>query len=171
MADEKNLGYSPENARSPQQHQVMVAAAEAGTCIFCEIDFMRNQPLGRLGEFDPTGSSWPLIWVWRNPFPQEHHAHHIMIVPKRHIMGEDWADLTLEEWAQILDAWKWAQGHFRIPGGGFVCRFGARSHNAGTVGHLHFQLQVPDLTGPVKATFFKSDTPEDRARREARLKK
>ena len=58
---------------------------------------------------------------------------------------------------------------FKIPGGGFVCRFGDRKFNAGTVGHQHFQIQVPDGTGPVKVTLFKSDTPEDRARRAKRL--
>jgi diadenosine tetraphosphate (Ap4A) HIT family hydrolase len=167
---DRDLGYSPDNARSLEQSRVMKAAADEGRCLFCDLDLERNKPLNRRGEFDPTGGDWPLLWVWANPFPQAHHALHLMIVPRRHITQVEWPALTMEEWAQVLDAWKWAQDHFQIPGGGFVCRFGERSHNAGTVGHLHFQLQVPDGTGPIRATFFKSNKWTDRIRRWIRLR-
>jgi hypothetical protein len=158
--NEKTLGYSTENARSAEQAAGMKEAAEKGVCIFCSINFEKNKPLNRLGEFNPEGKDWPLIWVWENPYPQEHQGRHLMFIPKRHLDNESWNEITNEEWLQILDAWKWAQEFYNIPGGGFVGRFGQRTHNAGTIGHLHFQLQIPDLSGNVKATFCKDRSPE-----------
>lgn len=160
-----NLGYSTENARSAGQAQVMKDAAKVKKCIFCDIDFSINKPLNKKGEFDPEGKDWPLLWVWENPFPQEYHKHHLMIIPRRHINNEEWYLITNEEWLQILDAWKWAQTFYNLPGGGFVGRFGERSRNAGTIGHLHFQLQIPDGTGNAKATFFKDRSPAEEAKR------
>lgn len=165
------MGDSPENARSFEQAEEMREGAREGRCVFCTLDHKKNRPLNKQGEFDPDGRDWPLLWVWLNPFPQAHHRLHLLIVPRRHIRNEDWSLLTPEEWLQILDAWKWAQDFYEILGGGFVCRFGDRSYNAGTVGHLHFQLQVPDGSGPVKATFFKSYTIVDRIRRWWRMER
>ena len=108
---------------------------------------------------------WPLLWVWLNPYPQKFHSHHVMIVPRRHIAGGNVSDLTPEEWLQILDALKWAIEFYQIPGGGFVGRFGDPEYNAGTISHLHFQIQVPDRTGNVKATFFKDRSPVAEATR------
>ena len=164
MVDKMN-GYAIENARSTSQAQVMEDAAKAKKCIFCDIDFTINKPLNKKGEFDPEGKDWPLLWVWENPFPQEYHKHQLLIIPRRHINNEEWYLITDKEWSQILDAWKWAQTFYDLPGGGFVGRFGERSHNAGTIGHLHFQLQVPNGTGNVKATFFKDRSPAEEARR------
>ncbi|HAV11188.1 MAG TPA: hypothetical protein DCX32_01455 [Candidatus Moranbacteria bacterium] len=164
-----NLGYSVENARNPEQAREMLKAATEKKCLFCPpLNFEKNKPLNKKGEFDPEGKDWPLLWVWVNPFPQEHHALHLMILPKRHIINEEFYLLTNEEWLQILDAWKWAQEFFKIPGGVFTGRFGLRSHNAGTIGHLHFQLQIPDLSGPVQVTVCKDRSPEKEARRATR---
>jgi hypothetical protein len=89
----------------------------------------------------------------------------LMIIPRRHILNEDCREITPDEWMQILDVWKWAQDFYKIPGGGFVGRFGEFKYNAGTIRHLHFQLQVPDGMGNVKATFFKDRSPIEEARR------
>jgi hypothetical protein len=159
-------GYAVENARTSEQAELMTNAAKQGKCIFCEIDFTKNKPLNRLGEFDPEGKDWPLLWVWESPFPQEHQERHIMILPKRHIDNENFNDeITDAEWLQILDARKWACKFFGIKGGGAVDRFGERRLNAGTVDHWHYQLQIPDGTGNVKATFFKDRSPAEEARR------
>lgn len=168
MGNENPMGDSPENARSHAQAQELVRAAKEGSCVFCKLNFEKNKPLNKRGEFDPEGKDWPLLWVWVNPFPQEHHLLHLMIVPRRHFVAEFDSDFTPEEWSQVLDAWNWAVRYFLIPGGGFVCRFGNSKYNAGTIGHAHCQLQVPDLTGNVKATFCKSQTPEDEERRAER---
>ena len=156
---------SINNARTAEQATAMKKAAKKGSCLFCEIDFERNKPLNKQGEFDPAGSDWPLLWVWKNPFPQEHHKLHLMIIPRRHIENEAWDSLTNEEWLQILDAWKWAQNFFKIAGGGFVGRFGSHDFNAGTIEHLHFQLQAPNGSGNVKATFCKDHSPESEIKR------
>ncbi|EKE18735.1 MAG: hypothetical protein ACD_9C00254G0018 [uncultured bacterium] len=160
-----NLDYAVGNARSAEQAEEMRKAAEKETCIFCQINFEKNKPLNKKGEFDPEGKGWPLLWVWENPFPQEHQFHHIVIIPRRHIRNEEFFLLTEEEWIQILDAWKWACQFYNILGGGFLVRFGERKYNAGTVGHLHFQIQAPDGTGNVKATLFKDKSPAEEARR------
>lgn len=89
-----------------------------------------------------------------------------MILPKRHIDNEKFNDeITDAEWLQILDARKWACKFFGIKGGGAIDRFGERRLNAGTVDHWHYQLQIPDGTGNVKATFFKDLSPIEQARR------
>ncbi len=153
------------NARTAEQAEHMVKAGAAKKCVFCDIDLTVNKPLNSKGELDPEGKDWPDVWVFKNPFPQEHQVLHLMIVPKRHILNEDCRNITPDEWLQILDAWKWAQDFFGIRGGGFVGRFGDFEFNAGTVRHIHFQVQVPDGTGNVKATFFKDRSPVEEARR------
>ncbi|MFH1089436.1 MAG: hypothetical protein V1716_03365 [Candidatus Uhrbacteria bacterium] len=158
-------GNTVANARSAAQAEEMRGAAEEGRCLFCQLDHKKNQPLNKQGEFDPEGRDWPLLWVWLNPYPQKHHSHHIMIVPRRHIADGNISDLTPDEWLQILDAIKWAIDFYQIPGGGFVGRFGDPEYNAGTISHLHFQIQVPDRTGNVKATFCKDRSPVPEAAR------
>lgn len=170
MGNENSMGDTPENARTYEQYQAMMESEASGQCPFCRIDFERNEPLNKKGEFDPDSLDWPLLRVWKNPFPQEHHALHLVIVTRRHVtVGLDGKNFSPDEWLQILDVWNWANEFYKIPGGGFVCRFGDAKFNAGTIAHAHCQLQIPDGTGNVKATFFKSRTPEDEERRRERL--
>ncbi len=48
-------GDTVANARSADQAREMQKAAEEGRCIFCQLNYEKNQPLNKQGEFDPEG--------------------------------------------------------------------------------------------------------------------
>ena len=163
MAD-NNL-YRPDRGRSAAQTKEMVDAEKAGRCVFCQIDFKKNKPLNKKGEVDLTGSDWKRWWVWENPYPQEHQKH-IMFVLKRHVPGIKFYELYMTEWMELIRIILWTVLFFGFKGFGFVFRGGDTEFNAGSIpGHFHAQIQAPDGTGPVKATFFKDMSPEEQARR------
>jgi diadenosine tetraphosphate (Ap4A) HIT family hydrolase len=138
----KDLG-SIENARTPAQTAHMQATIGQGKCPFCDIDFSKNKPLGE----------WKHWWVWQNPFPYPFHIHHLVIPPKRHVTSLE--ELTGDEMLEWLKIVKWAEKHFNMPGGALVMRFGDPKHNAGTIAHLHWQIQVPDGKHSAIAVFSK----------------
>ncbi len=131
------------NARTPEQIAHMKTTVGRGICPFCKIDLTKNKPLGE----------WLHWWVWENPFPYPHHERHIVIPTKRHVtsLGE----LTPDEMVEWLTIVQWAETHFNMPGGALVLRFGDPKHNAGTLAHFHWQIQVPDGKHSAFAVFSK----------------
>lgn len=157
MIDSSSLG-SPENSRTPEQFAHMQATVGQGVCPFCRPERYADGKVLREGAF------WRII---RNDFPYKHHQEHLLIIPIEHIT--DVYQLDTPRWAELGLLFRWAIENFKLPGGGFVLRFGDAKHNASTVSHLHAHIQVPDLTGPAKATFAKDPSPEAVAARKAKL--
>lgn len=115
-------------------------------CPFCHLDPEVNKVL----------SETKLWRVWDNPYPHTHQLHHIMVVPKPHLTHLH--HLTPHILENLGEALEWICLKYDLTGGGISMRFGNPEYNAGTVRHLHLNIQVPDLTGGVKITL--SKTPE-----------
>lgn len=137
------------NGRTDEQRQHMAEVNETGICPFCQIDLTINTILRETVH-------WRLLL---NAYPYHHHAHHLVLIPKRHIIKI--TDLTGGEWSDWGKLNAWAIREFNLPGGGLVFRFGDFEHSAATLSHLHSHIQVPDGTGAAFAVFFKDPPFQD----------
>jgi diadenosine tetraphosphate (Ap4A) HIT family hydrolase len=146
-------------ARTADQFKAMQETVGRGICPFCPPYDWKNPPI-----YD--GDHWILK---RNDFPYKHTLHHLVVILKEHGNENDLAPVSPEAWAEFGQIIQWAIREFKMPGGGIVIRFGHPDYNASTIRHLHAHIQVPDLTGNVKATFCKDRSPEEEARRQKRL--
>lgn len=134
-----------ENVRTPAYRAHMQATIEQGICPFCRLDHAKNVVIKQ-------NRHWR---VWKNPFPYEHHEHHLVVASVRHI--DDVSKLTGDMWVQLGAIIRWAVREFKIEGGGIVMRFGEPAKSASTLRHLHAHIQVPDETGPAFAVFCGKD--------------
>jgi len=91
--------------------------------------------------------------MWLNPFPQKHHAFHIVAAYRLHT--NDLAALNDDDWRRLGKAFSWVQEKYKFPGGALAIRFGNPRFNAGSIRHLHFNIQVPDGSGRVQITLAK----------------
>lgn len=146
------------NVRTAEQLAHMQATVGQGICPFCHPQRYKNAKVLREGGY------WRVV---HNDFPYKHHREHILIVPIDHVTDISQVDAVI--WTELLTLFQWAVEEFQIPGGGLVMRFGDLTYNAGTIAHLHVHIQVPDLTGPAKATFAKDPSPEAVALRAAKI--
>lgn len=133
------------NVRTRAQREHMQNTVEQGVCPFCKIDRSVNRVIRQR-----QSNRWR---VWENPFKYKNHAHHIMIVPVRHVTHPQ--DLTKREWQDLQRLIAWAQKRYNIPGAGLVVRFGDVRYHAGTIEHLHVHIQVPNRRGQAIAVFYK----------------
>ncbi len=140
MKDPAKLG-TMANVRTPAYREHMQNTIEKGICPFCELDHSKNVVIKQ-------NRHWR---VWVNPFPYDHHEHHLVIANARHIT--DITKITGDAWVQLGSIVRWCVSEFNIPGGGLVMRFGEPSKSASTLRHLHMHVQVPDGTGPAFAVF------------------
>ena len=89
----------------------------------------------------------------RNLRPYRGLAHHLLIIPKKHLVVI--GGVTPNMAAELISLWQWAIEKFEIPGGGFFNRFGDPKYHGGSQEHLHFHIMVPDGTVPVEELFNK----------------
>lgn len=136
---------APWYARSYEQYAQMRENLEHGVCPFCAL---------------PPESS-PAIWTGKhlfakkNDFPRKHETHSIVIVTHEHI--EHPRELPPEAGAELWQIVAELSARYNWIGGGLSMRFGELWNNAGTIKHLHMQIQIPDPDNPGKsvATFAK----------------
>ena len=121
-----------ENTRTPEQRSHMEETIGKGKCPFCDLDKKLNIPLRHTIHWN----------IWKNPFPYPNHKEHIVIAPGRHVTDINF--LSNEEWIELLQLICWAINKYDLKGGGVVMRFGEPKYNAGTLNHLHVQIQAPD---------------------------
>jgi diadenosine tetraphosphate (Ap4A) HIT family hydrolase len=125
---------------------LMVKQLQEGTCPFCQIDPAVNIVLYE-------NDSWR---AWINPVAgKKHQKLHLVIPNKRHITHIN--EMTLRDGARLMEVFSWATAYFDLwdKGGGVVMRFGDPRFNAGTIRHLHANIQIPDGTGKLDVTFAK----------------
>lgn len=134
------------NARTPEQIKHMQATIAAGTCAFCDIDRAMN----------PYDIKLTNYWrAMENAWPYPGHMYHLVIPCVEH-----WTTLSQvpdEAWVDAIQLINALVEKYKIPGGAIILRFGDFKYHAGTLRHLHFQLQVPSLLGQSFATFGKPD--------------
>lgn len=146
-------------ARTQEQYLAMKKSEEEKKCPFCP-PYEWKYPAIKEGQY----------WILKpNDFPYNHTSHHLVLLLKKHGNENDVAPVSAEAWIEFGEMIQWAIDHFKMPGGGIVLRFGNPDYNASTVRHLHWHIQVPDLTGNVKATFAKDRSAEEQKRRDKRL--
>jgi len=143
-----------DHAVNPEYARALAAMNTSRKCTFCDTNRMKNQPIG------PERSHW---WVKHNDFPYPHQKLHLVLILKEH--KETLAQITGEEFAELLPIMRWAEEEFKLPGGMLAMRFGAFDHSGATIAHLHCHIQVPDQTGPVVATVFLPDKLRDMLKR------
>ena len=113
-------------------------------CPFCQIDHSVNTVLYE-------NESWR---IWVNPFAsKKNQALHLVIPHKRHITHI--GDMDLQSGKDLAEMFRWASVEFNLQGGGVMMRFGDPTLNAGTVRHLHCNIQVPSGTGKLDITLAK----------------
>lgn len=75
------------------------------------------------------------LWiVTENMFPYAEGKHHLLFIPKRHILNIE--DLTQDEWKELYLLMKKYLLEKEIVNGGFFAKFG----NTVSVKHLHFHI-------------------------------
>lgn len=145
----QHIGVLANGCRSYRQFLDMIDKIERGICPFCEdhFDHEKNKIIGR-------AISGDIEWVmWVNPYGHDNTQLHIVMIPKRHLTHIE--ELTPDDWVAIGELNAQVMRDFDVPGGGFAMRFGDASYNAGSLGHLHGNIMVPDRTGNVKITLAK----------------
>lgn len=123
---------------------LMVKNLQEGICPFCQIDPTVNKVLYE-------NNSWR---AWVNPvLGKKNTALHLVIPYKRH--KTHIKELSFGDGLELIDVFQWATKEFKIEGGGVTMRFGDPLLNAGTIRHLHCNIQVPDGNGKLEVTLAK----------------
>ena len=108
-------------------------AEKTGKCPFCP------ENLSKRNKILASTNNWqliPVLWPYKNA------AHHLLIIPKRHIV--EIGDILPAGWDEIQSLIKIARERFPTLaiGGGLAIRFGINS--GVTIRHLHFHLIAPE---------------------------
>ena len=117
----------------PEYLELLEEAERQGKCPFC------SDELCKKNEILESTEAWRLI---PNLWPYKNATHHLLIIPKRHIVHI--GDLTGDDFTQVLELIKLARKRFDGlgAGGGLAVRFGTNS--GVTIFHLHFHLIAPE---------------------------
>jgi diadenosine tetraphosphate (Ap4A) HIT family hydrolase len=145
------------SCRAFRQYVGMLEGYRAGKCPFCDpLDPEKNKVINQVGRWR----------MWVNPFPTKHSKLHLVMAPCEHM--DRHSLITSMDFANMGGLFMWAQQEFGFTGGGFVMRFGSPKHGSGTVLHLHANIIIPDLSGPVQVPLAKG--PEQIAEKVARMR-
>lgn len=145
-----------QGCRSYKQYYEMRKRFEAGICAFCTLP-EENKIIWQ----DEHAHCWQ---VPEKYFRKEELQYHFLIAPKRHVRREE--GLTDQEILSMHYAQTYIAGHYHLPGGAYVTRFGSMIFNAGTVDHLHKNIYVPSGEKEFRVPLFKD--PADREKNVAR---
>lgn len=135
-----------EGCRSYPQYYQMRKNFEARVCTFCKLDRELNEVL-----FE---DAYAYAWVVPEQYKRGELAYHALFVPKRHVRFE--TDLTTLEVLSLHEAKRVLHARFNYTGGCTHVREGTMRLNTGTVPHLHYNTFMPNRTGAVTISVFKS---------------
>jgi hypothetical protein len=134
------------NSRNSNQLAFMRRQNKKGSCSFCDLGKMRSVSV-------KEGYHW---LIKPNNWPYLHHSVHLVFIYKDgHSKNNDTADIVPAAWEETGVLLQWAIRKYNISGGALVLRFLDYKLSGCTMRHLHWQLQVPDGTGPARAWFCK----------------
>lgn len=122
-------------AKKGEYKEVISAIIKEGKCPFCPENFKyhKNPILKNTKNWIITKSSWP----YKNT------REHIILIPKKH--KENFKELSINDFKEIISLVNWANKKFKIAGGGLTLRFGNTDYTGSSVAHLHFHLITPKL--------------------------
>ncbi len=129
-----------ENARTPEQRQLMQQIEADGVCPFCAEYFATYHPKPILKETE----HW---FFTENISPYEGTRHHFIFVYKpSHI--SHLKELPQEAFLSLFELVQVVTKEFEIPGGSFFMRFGDSRYTGGSVTHIHAHLLMGDADAP-----------------------
>jgi len=129
-----------ENARTPEQQELMRKIEEDGVCPFCAEYFTTYHPKPVLKETE----YW---FVTENMSPYAGTKHHFIFVYKpAHVTRM--SDLAPEAMIDLWELVAQMEKEYEIPGGAFFVRFGDSKYTGGSVAHLHAHLLMGDADAP-----------------------
>lgn len=135
------MGYlNHDNARTPEQKELMEKIEQDGVCPFCAEYFKKYHPKPIFKETD--------YWFFtENMSPYEGTKHHFIFVYKP-AHATSLSDIPSEAFADLHQLMTEAVAEYKIPGGSFFMRFGDQKYNGSSVAHLHAQLLMGDADAP-----------------------
>lgn len=139
MADNKS-GLNLDNARTPEQMELMKKIIDDGVCPFCAEHFKKYHPKPILKETE--------YWFFtENMSPYTGTKYHFIFVYKpAHITTS--SQLSPEALTDLFNLVHSAAAEYNIPGGSFFMRFGDHKYTGGSVEHLHAHLLQGDVDAP-----------------------
>ena len=132
------LGF-PQHSRSAEQDKLM-KPFEQGVCGF-DTEHL-NREVNRVIDEE----NWHWWRAWRSPVPYRFHMYNLIVAAVHH--WTKLSEITPEAWEELGRLMTHLEERFQLPGGFIGIRFGSNDYNAGTIAHLHWQVQVPDRSGP-----------------------
>ena len=139
MSENKESFVNLDNARLPEQRQVMTDIENNQECPFCP----ENLEKYHKEEILRKGAHWILT---RNQWPYKNTDLHLLAIAAYH--AEKLSDLREGSFNELQEHMVWAENEYNIIAGGIAMRFGDTSHNGATVRHLHAHLIVPSIDKP-----------------------
>ena len=120
-----------ENARSQQQKEDMEKLAEANACLFCKEGLtLTNKRVLFKGTH---------LYITPNDFPYKGVVHHVMVVPKRHIITPE--EMTSEEYEELFTVMlPWLRENLKMDGCSGLFRFGNTKRTGATINHFHIHF-------------------------------
>lgn len=133
-------GLNHDNARTPEQRELMEKIENDGVCPFCAEHFKTYHPKPILKETD----YW---FVSTNMSPYEGTKHHFLFVYKpAHITFP--SEASPEAHADLFRSIEQVISEYAIEGGSFFMRFGDTRYNGSSVEHLHAHIIVGNIDDP-----------------------
>jgi len=132
---------------SDEYRGVLERIQEAGHCPFCPENFLYHK-----NPILCTEEDW---FITQNSWSYTNAEHRLIIISREH--KESFADLSLEDFTQVMRLVQWAIAKFSISGAALALRFGNPAHTGATVQHLHFQLlsaRAPQKDGKTDVVWF-----------------
>ncbi len=123
------------NARDDLQRARMEQSEQKKVCIFCEEGLKEIHKLPILQE-NKT------FLVTDNAFPYPGTSHHVLIIPKQHILSI--LEINTESWSDLKEMIEWVVKERNIEGASLFLRFGNTKFTCSSLSHLHFQILVGD---------------------------
>lgn len=140
MEEKNSSGLNFQNARTPEQIELMQKIAQDGVCPFCAEHFKKYHPKPILKETD--------YWFFtENMSPYKGTKYHFIFVYKpAHIRSA--SEMAPEALADLFALINGAIAEYKIPGGSFFMRFGDTKYTGSSVEHLHAHLIMGDNDDP-----------------------
>lgn len=131
----------PSTGRNEEYRAQLQRILDSGVCPFCpDGETLKEQPILRQND------TW---FLKENAHPLANTMYHFLLTPHRHMAGMD--ELTLEEFAGLLEMRSWLKENYDMTGDAFYCRSGEPLVTGASVSHFHGHIIVP--SGLVQVSF------------------
>jgi dihydrofolate reductase len=127
---------NPNNAKTEAYREELVRCQDSGQCPFCE----GGRTLSQQNILEQT-TNWYLA---ESRFPYQGTRYQALIFPKRHLSWID--EMHVGDWVEFQQLFVLYARSRMIEGGALFVREGNTDQTGATVGHLHWNYTVPEVT-------------------------